>query len=503
LNEYTDPRGNCAYTNGTVLDRYQYHMDITVSDAAGGGLVAATSIAGTRPPSCPDYIVSGGGADRYGSRVSMIDMFDAVKLYTGSRQIGLDHLQGESLGICAGDGNIWVSSLVNEAADDTMTQIDVAGDIQAQHAIYHADDLAYDGTHVWTLRAGGYTIKKYDLNGNEVESFSNIYPSPHGIAHDGQHLLVFCGSDAIYRLEDDGAMTQLANTPTYQNVSALAYHDGAVWVSEGGNIHRLRTDGTHLGTKVFKGVSINSMDVDADQLFIKIDGREEVFVYPLVDEPFARRKLPVTAVETVAQHADQTFWGYSSGSGSEAQYRVKVVGAPGDEASIITLESDFTPHGLAFDGASLWVNNSYYLTQHRLVDGSRMGSISLPDDPDENNGSKIPCGQITYADGSFWALSSRPSTKRIFQFDLNGALVRQIPAPVDGLSGITFDGQSLWVSHPETNRIYKLATNGDVELSLPSPGSEPSLLYFSEGVLSVVDTETHEAYDWRITSLNL
>jgi len=150
------------------------------------------------------------------------------------------------------------------------------------------------------------------------------------------------------------------------------------------------------------------------------------------------------------------------------------------------------PTVVAWDGSALWVShlgppgpNNDPETLYR-VDPATCAVLRQIPAPEQ-----IITG-LTWADGTLWCHPEQ--TGEFYQLDpSDGSVLAIIPAPSYGEadpdgSDLAWDGVSLWHSSYGADMIFRIdPSNGDVLESFPSPGPGPSGLDFVDGILVLAD----------------
>ncbi len=501
ISEYPEKMdGNCAYTDGTVKDKYRYHMNIDIFEAFSGEVVSQKSIYGSTP-TCPTSIVSGHGGGIYGEPVSMMEMYDAVNLYINSKVISVESLPGDIKGLCTSNQSIFVASKVDLGSTATITEFDTVGTVLSQFSVYDAKDITCDGENIWVLRDRDYSIARYDTDGNQIEIIENIYPSPKAIAFDNEKLVLYCGVDSLYYLDNSQNMIKLADTSTLMDVEAMTFHNSRFWVANNNFIQTIDINGDFIERKFYGDIHISGIESYDEHLLLSISDQSSIYVHSLENDHIKRRGYSSNTVMTA--YNQDLFFSYKTGLYDNPEYHVKQTDIYGNQIRDIEVDVTSDIKGIAYDGEFLWINTDFLLSKHNL-NGDLISIINFPDDPDLNNGTKIRCGQMVYADGSFWAVGGGFSNNDncIYQIDKEGKLLHQLSSPEKELDGIAFDGQYLWVSKADSNRIYKISMDGESFLSMASPGNAPVALGFIDNKLCVIDDESNELYTWEVDHIS-
>ncbi len=164
---------------------------------------------------------------------------------------------------------------------------------------------------------------------------------------------------------------------------------------------------------------------------------------------------------------------------------INVINRPMPVLSTIKRPIDDYITGLVVDGQDLMLVNFGEKTfQFFDISGNSTNTISLPS---ENPGNPL-CGTsgqdwiwyTIYKNGSVYKIK-KDGTGNVKAFDTKAAK----------LSGIAFDGTSLWVAEQngDNSHIYKYTTSGVLADTFLSPVSDPSGLAFHDGYLWIADQD--------------
>ena len=154
-------------------------------------------------------------------------------------------------------------------------------------------------------------------------------------------------------------------------------------------------------------------------------------------------------------HRDVEFEGYLGIKPGEVK---RSFPAPNSDTGLV--------YGLAYDGTNLWVSewfsNRIYKLNPRT--GKIIGAIPTPE-------GKAHCVDIAwdYKDKVLWVQNN--DSKKIYKVDpSNGRVLTSFPSPAKLYpTGLTFDGEHLWVADRDAYTIYEITKSGNTVRSFAVP----------------------------------
>lgn len=132
---------------------------------------------------------------------------------------------------------------------------------------------------------------------------------------------------------------------------------------------------------------------------------------------------------------------------------------------------DIYPNGLAWDGASLWLNGGSNDGFYELdpTTGATLSSF-FPSEPGGDNA--MGCA---FDGTNLWGnyLYDTGSPADVYEYTTAGVYQSDFAGPANYGTGLTFDGTYLWYAASTPNTIYQVDTSGSLISSFTFPGSGP------------------------------
>jgi len=289
------------------------------------------------------------------------------------------------------------------------------------------DELAFDGANMWIANEGTNTVTKLRASdgacvGTCVFTVGN---DPCGMAFDGANMWVANAQDSTVtklRASDGGV---LGTFPVSGLGCGIAFDGAHIWVANSlsGTVTELQAaSGSILGT--FTASPASTPYVTA----LAFDG-----IYIWATNPAYNTLVP--------------------------GYVTRLRASDGACVGVCTFQVGVGPNWEAFDGAYVWVSNSYdgTVTRLRASDGACLGSTCTF----SVGGPTANAGGIAFDGTYMWVANQTPST--VTKLSSTGAIVGvfQLGPSTNTPFGVAFDGANIWVgygqgSHLPAAGVYKL-----------------------------------------------
>jgi outer membrane lipoprotein-sorting protein len=212
-------------------------------------------------------------------------------------------------------------------------------------------------------------------------------------------------------------------------------------------------------------------------------------VYYHVETTAAFRSAAVTTLGTVAVGTSphgvafdgSSIWVANSSGKNVTKQRAS------DGATLGTFAVGNTPVSLAFDGSSIWVSNflSNNVTKLRASDGAALGTFGVGSNPDG----------VAFDGSSIWVANQISNS--ITQLRASDGATLGTFATVNAAKGVAFDGSSIWVANNASNSATRLRTSDGTTLGTFAVGTSPIGVTFDGSSIWVTNFSSNDVTKLR------
>jgi sugar lactone lactonase YvrE len=394
--DYEEVIQTCNYNPSGTFRRYQHFVDITMMAAQTGEILATFQTGGSAPENCPQVIFGSGSS--HGEPVTFHDALDAIAPY--------------------------VENTSRPYSGNAPWGID------------------FQGEDIWVVDTDDNTIKRVNLNGTTLSSFSAPGSAPRGIAFDGTDLWVVDSTDAkVYQLTTTGTMTSSFDIPGSigSNYAGICFAGSNLWVLEitppiGAKLVQMTTTGVEVSS-----VNLNPLEL-MTPLGLTYDG-----THFWISDDFFNSILKVS---------------------SDGNTLLETIELPGND-----------PRGLAFTGNQVWAADAVQAVFHQIDTGNGFFQYQ--------EGSNLRAGTLCH-DGTNLYMAydyqmGQVDVQHVYQLDSSGNILSYFAGPDQGIEDMTIDGSFIWIAPGDTGfgALYQYDLSGTFIRELSTSIS------FMDGIASV------------------
>lgn len=294
---------------------------------------------------------------------------------------------------------------------------------------------------------------------NQATTFTTC-STPGGVAFDGTHVWVSCGTaNELQELSSsDGRLvatvTNVFSSPFSQSAGNILYDGANIWVSNAG---------TAVGTGAVAKVNVAAVNVSGLSTISCSALTPPCNNYAVGSGPFGMA-FDGTAVWVANYNSNNIYKVDASGGG----------------ITFFSVSGCTGPLALAFDQTYMWVTCS----------SNASGSVQLlnPNGTSHHTVSQITNGAYRLVfDGSNMWIGSPSNQNSVYEISATSPYNLLGTATVSGPSGLIFDGRYVWAADFHIGMVSKIASNR-VVLNTYSAGSQPDSVGFDGGNIWVANS---------------
>ena len=262
--------------------------------------------------------------------------------------------------------------------------------------------IAFDGTHIWVIYSGNYTVNKIDVSTNTIVGNASVGSSSSGITFDGMHIWVTSADNKTVSKIDVSSNETVATISVGKKPSGIAF------------------DGTHIWVANSSDDNVSKIDISKNEIVATVS----VGDYPI-------------AIAFDGTHIWVT--NYNSKNASKIDISKNEI--------VATVSVESHPLSIAFDGIHIWVTDSGNNNNLSKIDISKneiVATVSMGDYPEG----------IAFDGTHIWVTD--PSNGNVSKIDISKNEIVAIVSVGDHPNAIAFDGTHIWVTNYNSNKVSKI-----------------------------------------------
>lgn len=230
----------------------------------------------------------------------------------------------------------------------------VVADFRAARA--EVDDFLFDGKNLWFTDRGEGELRKYDLDGNRLDT--SQFSSPSSITFDGTNiwLVVGDGRTTLVNMNTDGERLFEVELPS--RIGSIDSAGGLLWVGldEEWSIASYGLDGTQRSKTYLQGTA-GGIGFDGTHVWVTVPDNERVHKLTIAGEQVDMISLPPRVDPDQVIYDGDQLWFISACCTQPEGYETEIVRATTGAELTGIFQISHAANDAAFDGQNIWFSH--------------------------------------------------------------------------------------------------------------------------------------------------